>query len=63
MSYVDAHLDRDYNKIHVVERVNGKREYKDFPANYVFYYNEFPLYFCVQLNPFCFNSLHSSDEG
>ena len=40
MSYVDAHLDRDYNKIYVVERINGKREYKDFPANYVFYYND-----------------------
>ena len=40
MSYVDAYYDRDRDTIHVVERVNGKREYRDFPANYVFYYND-----------------------
>ena len=40
MSYVDAYYDRDRDTIHVVERINGKREYRDFPANYVFYYND-----------------------
>jgi len=38
LSYVDAHLDRDTDTIHVVERNNGKREYKEFPARYTFYY-------------------------
>jgi DNA polymerase elongation subunit (family B) len=39
MSYVDAVHSRDDDKIVVVERSPaGKREYKEFPANYVFYY-------------------------
>jgi DNA polymerase elongation subunit (family B) len=38
MSYVDAILDREKERIHVVERINGKRVYHDYPANYVFYY-------------------------
>lgn len=38
--YVDAMLDRDADRIHVVERVDGRREYREFPANYVFYYND-----------------------
>ena len=37
MSYVDALFDRQKDRIHVVERVNGTREYKEYPANYVFY--------------------------
>jgi DNA polymerase elongation subunit (family B) len=40
MSYVDALYDRDKDAIHIVERVNGKREYRTFPANYVFYYDD-----------------------
>jgi DNA polymerase elongation subunit (family B) len=40
MSYVDAYFDRDHDKIHVVERVEGRREYQEFSANYVFYYND-----------------------
>ena len=38
MSYVDALFDRDKDRIHVVERVDGRREYREYPANYVFYY-------------------------
>lgn len=38
--YVDAHFDRQRDKINVVERVDGRREYREFPANYVFYYND-----------------------
>ena len=39
MSYVDAIYDRDKDKIHVVERdKNGIRQYREYPANYVFYY-------------------------
>ena len=39
MSYVDAIHSRDEDRIYVVERdTNGKRQYKEFPTNYVFYY-------------------------
>ena len=39
MSYIDAILDPHSDRIHVVERdSNGKRIYKEYPANYVFYY-------------------------
>jgi len=40
MSYIDALFDRDKDRIHVVERVNGERVFKDYPANYVFYYDD-----------------------
>ena len=40
MSYVDAWFDRERDRIHVVERVEGKREYKEYSANYVFYYDD-----------------------
>ena len=40
MSYVDALFDKQRDRIHVVERVNGVREYKEYPANYVFYYDD-----------------------
>ena len=33
-------MDRAHDRIHVVERVNGERVYKEYPANYVFYYND-----------------------
>ena len=38
MSYVDALYSRDSDRIHVVERVDGKRVYKEYPANYIYYY-------------------------
>lgn len=41
MSYVDAIHDRDSDRIFVVERApDGKRTYKEYPANYVFYYSD-----------------------
>jgi len=40
MSYIDALFDRDKDRIHIVERVNGERVYKEYPANYVFYYDD-----------------------
>jgi DNA polymerase elongation subunit (family B) len=40
MSYVDALFERDKDRIHVVERVDGKREYREFPADYIFYYDD-----------------------
>ena len=36
--YVDAIIDREKERIHVVERKDGKRIYHDYPPNYVFYY-------------------------
>ena len=39
MSYVDAIHSRDEDRIYVVERNKaGKREYKEYPTNYVMYY-------------------------
>lgn len=41
MSYVDAIHDRDSDRIYVVERSpEGKREYKEYPANYILYYSD-----------------------
>lgn len=40
MSYVDCLHDRDKDVIHVVERVDGKRIYKEYPTNYVLYYED-----------------------
>ena len=41
MSYIDAVLDSNADKIYVVERTpEGKREYKEFPTNYVLYYED-----------------------
>jgi len=40
MSYIDALFDRDHDRIHVVERVQGRREYREYPATYVFYYDD-----------------------
>ena len=40
MSYVDALFDREHDRIHVVERKNGIREYREYPANYIFYYDD-----------------------
>ena len=40
MSYVDALFSRDNDRIHVVERRNGTRTYQEYPANYVFYYED-----------------------
>lgn len=38
MTYVDAILEKDKNKIEVVERVNGKRLYTSWPSRYVTYF-------------------------
>ena len=40
MSYVDALYAREADRIHVVERVDGERVYQEYPANYVFYYDD-----------------------
>ena len=40
MSYIDALFDREHDRIHVVERHQGRREYKEYPANYIFYYDD-----------------------
>ena len=38
MSYVDALYSRDEDLVKVVERVKGKRDFKEYPARYMFYY-------------------------
>lgn len=40
MSYVDALYSKESDRIHVVERVDGKRVYKEYPANYIYYYDD-----------------------
>ena len=40
MSYIDALFDREHDRIHVVERRDGVRRYQEYPANYVFYYDD-----------------------
>jgi hypothetical protein len=40
MSYVDAVYVKDKDLINVVERVDGVRKYKSFPAHYLFYYQD-----------------------
>jgi DNA polymerase elongation subunit (family B) len=40
MSYIDALYDRERDRIHVVERRNGVRKYQEYPANYVFYFDD-----------------------
>lgn len=41
MSYVDAFYEKDRDLIRVVERdTDGIRHYREFPANYVFYYED-----------------------
>ena len=40
MSYIDSLYDRERDRIHVVERRNGDRVYRDYPAEYRFYYND-----------------------
>ena len=40
MSYIDALFDRKQDRIHVLERRDGRREYREFPANYIFYYDD-----------------------
>jgi DNA polymerase elongation subunit (family B) len=40
MSYIDALFDREHDRIHVIERRDGNRIYQEYPANYVFYYDD-----------------------
>jgi DNA polymerase elongation subunit (family B) len=38
--YVDAHFDREKDIIHVTERINGRREFREYPPSYMFYYKD-----------------------
>jgi hypothetical protein len=41
MAYVDAILEQSADKVYVVERTpEGKRAYKEYSTNYVFYYSD-----------------------
>jgi DNA polymerase elongation subunit (family B) len=33
-------FDREHDRIHVVERINGERKFKEYPVNYVMYYDD-----------------------
>jgi len=40
MSYVDALFDRERDRIHIVGRRDSQRYYEEFPATYIFYYDD-----------------------
>lgn len=40
MSYIDALFDRERDRIHIVGRDQGLRYYRDYPATYLFYYDD-----------------------
>ena len=40
MSYIDALFDREHDRIHIVERRDGVRRYEEYPAQYIFYYDD-----------------------
>jgi DNA polymerase elongation subunit (family B) len=40
LSYVDAFYDRDQDIIHVVERDENGRHFKEYPARHIFYYQD-----------------------
>jgi len=40
ISFIDAYYNKDKDTVHVVERVNGKRIYVDYPAEYTFYFDD-----------------------
>ena len=40
MSYIDALFDRKRDRIHIVGRENGERYYAEYPASFVFYYDD-----------------------
>lgn len=40
MTYVDAFHDRKNDRIYIAERINGHRNLRSLPANYVFYYDD-----------------------
>ena len=40
MSYIDALFDREHDRIHIVERRDGQRQYREYSANYIFYYDD-----------------------
>ena len=40
MSYIDALFDREHDRIHIVERRDGKRCYQEYPTNYILYYED-----------------------
>jgi len=40
LSYIDALFDREHDRIHIVERRDGKRCYQEYSANYVLYYDD-----------------------
>lgn len=40
MSYIDALFDREKDRIHIVGRQDSHRYYREYPATYIFYYDD-----------------------
>jgi len=40
VSYIDALFDRDHDRIHIMGRRGNERYYEEYPASYVFYYDD-----------------------
>ena len=63
MSYIDAFLERDKDRINVVERKNGERHFKTYPTRYIFYYpdpaGEYKSIYGNRLSRFSTNSIIS----
>jgi DNA polymerase elongation subunit (family B) len=38
--YIDAFLDKERDRVHVVERIKGQRVYQEYPAEYEFYIDD-----------------------
>ena len=63
MSYIDALFDREHDRIHVVERREGKRQYREYPANYVFYYDDPGASFKASMAHLCQDSAHATTKS
>lgn len=61
MSYIDAFYEKSRDKVHVIERVNGERVFREYPANYTFYYDDpkgkYETIFSSRVTKFSTNSM------
>ena len=66
MSYVDAFLEREKDRINVVERINGERHYKTYSTRYTFYYpdpnGKFKSIYNTPLSRFSTKSIREFDK-
>lgn len=63
MTYIDAFFDKQKERIHVVERIDGTRVFKEYRPDYVFYYeDQNGTYKSIFGNPLKRFSTHSFKE-